>query len=168
LRPISATELIDVPRERVYDLLVDLSIRPAFTDHFIGEYRLARLDPVGIGASARFRLEAGGDWMDTAIVTVERPHLVREEGRGGRVNRVGVFTVWELAEAASPDACELTVTFWTEPANVFDRMREVGSHRGLRRGWKRALRRLRSIAEDGTAVERVTVGGGDRLPAFAR
>jgi uncharacterized protein YndB with AHSA1/START domain len=168
LRPISATELIDVPRERVFDLLTDLSIRPAFTDHFIGDYRLERLEPVGIGAAARFRLHAGSAWMDTAIVAAERPHLIREHGHGGRSNLVPSFTVWELAEGASPQSCEATVTFWTEPAKLHERLRERRMKRGLKGDWKRALRRLGAIAEDGTAVERVTVGGGDRLPAFAR
>jgi hypothetical protein len=168
LRPISTTELIDVPRDRVFDLLIDLSIRPAFTDHLISEYRLERLEPAGVGAAARFRLEGGIGWMNTVIETAERPYLIREHGRGGRSNRVAVFTVWELAEGPSPESCEATVTFWTEPGNPFDRLRERGSSRRLRRGWKHSLRRLRTIAEEGTPLERVTVAGGDRLPAFAR
>ena len=168
MRPISVTELIDVPRERVFDLLTDLSMRPSFTDHFMTDYRLQRVEPAGVGAAARFRLKHWRGWADTAIAVAEPPHLVREEGWGGRVNRVGVFTVWELAESASPEWTELTVTFWTEPANVFDRIKERGAHRRLRREWKRALRRLRALAEDGTAVDRVTVAGGDRLPAFVR
>ena len=157
-----------MPRERVFDLLTDLAIRPAFTDHFIGEYRLERLDPAGVGAAARFRIEGGVGWMNTVIEAAERPHLVREHGRGGRSNRVAVFTVWELAEGPSPQSCEATVTFWSEPGNLFDRLRERRSSRRLGRGWSHALRRLRTIAEEGTALERVTVAGGDRLPAFAR
>ena len=168
MRPISATELIDVPRERVFDLLSDLSIRPAFTDHFMTGYRLQRIEPAGVGAAARFRLDHWRGWADTAIEVAERPHLIREHGRGGRVNRVDVFTVWELAEGASPGSTELTVTFWTEPVTLFDRLKEHGAHRRLRRDFRRALRRLRGIAEEGAALERVTVGGGDALPAFAR
>lgn len=169
MRPISATTPIDVPRARVFDLLIDLSIRPAFTDHFMTEFRLARLEPVGVGASARFRVREAEHWMDTVIDTAERPHLVREHGRGGRSNRVPLFTVWELAEGASPASCELTVTFWTEPATAFDRLHErFGTARRFRRDWKRAVRRLREIAEDGAAVERVGVGGEDAIPAFAR
>jgi uncharacterized protein YndB with AHSA1/START domain len=167
VRPISATALIDVPRERVFDLLTDLSIRPAFTDHFIGDYRLERLAPRGVGAAARFRL-GGRYWMGTVIEAAEHPHLVRESGQGGRSNRVGVFTVWELAEGASPQSCEAKVVFWTEPVTRFDKLAERRLRRGLRRDWKRALVRLRAIAEEGTAVERVTVAGGERLPAFAR
>ena len=67
MRPISAEISIDVPRERVFDLLIDLSIRPAFTDHFLDGYRLARLEPVGVGASARYRIGESGPWMDSAI-----------------------------------------------------------------------------------------------------
>jgi len=169
MRPVSASILIDVPRERVFDLLIDLSARPAFTDHFMSEYRLARLEPVGVGASARFRVRETEHWMDSVIDTAERPHLVREHGRGGRVNRVPVFTVWELAEGPAPSSCELSVTFWTEPATMFDRLHELlGTSRRFRKDWKRALRRLREIAEDGTAVERVGIGGEDAIPAFAR
>ena len=166
MRPISATILIDVPREPVFDLLCDLSGRPSFTDHFIEGYRLARVDPVGTGAAARFRTPIG--WMDSEIVVAERPHLVREHGRGGRGNRVDLHTVWELAEGASPATCELTLTFWTEPATFFDRLRDrLHSRRRLRRDYRRALARLRALAEDGGAPSRVGVAGGDR-PAFAR
>ncbi len=121
-----------------------------------------------MGAAARFQIGRGIGWMGTVIEVAERPHLVREHGRGGRSNRVGVFTVWELAEGPSSQTCEATVTFWSEPANVFDKLRERRSGRRLRRDWQRALRRLGAIAEEGTAVERVTVAGGERLPAFAR
>jgi uncharacterized protein YndB with AHSA1/START domain len=165
MRPVSATITIDVPRERVFDLLCDLAVRPAFTDHFIDEYRLTRVEPVGTGAAARFRL--GKLWMDSAIEVTERPHLVREEGRGGRVNRLGVFTVWELAEGPSDSSTEVTLSFWTEPSTFFDRLSDrLRSHRGLRRNWKRALVRLRALAEEGGRPEPVGVGGGDRLPAF--
>lgn len=166
MRPVSASTLIDVPRERVFDLLCDLSVRPAFTDHFLGEYRLQRVDPVGVGAAARFRMREGKRWMDFTIVAAERPHSVREDGHGGRSNRTAVFCVWELAESASPAATDATVTFWTEPATVFDRLRErLLSHRRLRRDFGRALARLGRLAEDGGVPERVGVAGGDRLPA---
>ena len=65
MRPVSATVSIDAPRERVFDFLCDLSARPAFCDHFLVDYRLERLDPVGVGAAARFRLRHSGEWMDT-------------------------------------------------------------------------------------------------------
>ena len=168
MRPVSVTTLIDVPRERVFDLLVDLSMRPAFTDHFMTDYRLQRIEPVGVGAAARFRVREATRWMETVIEVAERPHLIRERGRGGRSNRVDLFTVWELAEGASPRSCEATVTFWTEPSTHADRLRELfGAHRRFHHDFKRALARLRELAEGGGAVDRVGVGGGDRAPAFA-
>ena len=169
MRPVSVTAPIDVPRERVFDVLIDLSVRPEFTDHFLSEFRLARVEPVGIGASARFRLEHAGVWVDTAIVLAERPHVVREEGKGGRGNRVPWFTVWELSEGPSADSTEATVTIWTEPKSVFDRLGEVGIHgRRLRRDLRKALGRLREIVENDRPLEHVSVGGGDALPAFNR
>jgi uncharacterized protein YndB with AHSA1/START domain len=170
MRPVSAQVTIDVPRERLFDLLCDLSRRPAFTDHFMEEYRLERIDAVGVGAGARFRLAGSGAWLDTVIEAAERPHLIREGGRGGRANRLPVFTVWELAAGPAADGCELTVTFWSEPANMFDRIRNpLGRSGRLRRGWNRALQRLKRLAEDGAGGEpAVTVAGVDRLPTGVR
>ncbi len=169
MRPVSATTIIDAPREVVFDLLCDLSIRPAFTDHLFSDFRLERLEPAGVGASARFRLEGEGAWLDTVIEEATRPHIVREHGRGGRLNRLPVFTVWELAESASARASEVTVTFWTEPANPFDKLRNpLGRSRRLARGWRRALKRLKELAESGAAPSPVEVAGSDRLPTFAR
>jgi uncharacterized protein YndB with AHSA1/START domain len=168
MRPVSATISIDVPRERVFDLICDLSRRPAFTDHFQHDYRLGRLDPLGVGASGRFKL-GNSPWssMDTAIEEVERPHLVREHGRGGRANRIDVFTVWELAEGVSPDGCEVKVVFWTEPKTLFDRVREpFPSPRRLRRDWAKALRRLRDLAESEASAEPVKVAGTEPLPTL--
>jgi hypothetical protein len=167
MRPVSAMISIDAPRERVHDLVRDLSVRPAFTDHFVDGFRLGRVEPAGVGASARFRLSDSGVWMDTVVEADDAPHLLREHGRGGRGNRVEVFTVWELAPGAGPQTCEATVTFWTEPASIVDRARELlVSKRALRRGWGRALRRLRDLAESGGAPEHVAIGGGDRVAHF--
>lgn len=169
MRPVSATSYVDAPRERIFDLLADLSARPAFTDHIFDDFRLARIDPVGPGASARFQIGDSGRWLETVIESVERPHLVREHGRTGRLNRVPTFTVWEIAESARHEASEVTVTFWTEPSNPVDRVGELfGSARRFRRGWNRALERLKGLAETGAAVDRVEVGGGELLPAFNR
>lgn len=168
MRPVSAKITIDASRERVFDLLCDLAGRPAFTDHFLTDFRLARVDPVGPGASARFRVGDSDVWFDTVIEGVDRPHLVREHGRGGRSNRVPTVTVWELAEGPA-SGCELTLTFWTEPANPIDRVREMlGGARVIRRGWRRALTRLKRVVESDRQVQRIALAGGDRLPSFDR
>lgn len=169
MRPVSAHASIDVPREQVFELLIDLSARPAFMDHFLSDYRLARLEPVGEGASARFLFTHPGVWLDTVIDTAERPHLVREHGFGGRSNRVGWFTIWEIAEGPSPEGSEVTVTVWTEPPNLLYRLGELGgTSRRLRRDLGRALVRLREILEGDLPVERIGVGGADLVPAFNR
>ena len=99
--PIHAETEIDVPRERVFAFLCDLAARPAFTDHFLTGYRLTRLDAVGAGAGARFRVQAPlrRVWQDTTIVELDPPYRIVERGLGGRTNRipgpsVSSQTVW--------------------------------------------------------------------------
>lgn len=164
MQPVSATASVDVPREELFALLSDLSVRPSFTDHFLVELRLSRLDPVGVGAGARFRLLESGEWLDTVIERTEPPHTIRERGQGGRVNRVPVFTVWELAEGPGGEGTEVTVTFWTEPSHPADKLRELfGARRYFERGWRRALTRLKHAAEAGEALPPVAVAGLDPL-----
>ncbi len=163
MRPISATTTIDAPRERVFELLTDMSIRPSFTDHFVSSFRLQRIEPVGVGASARFRLGDAGQWMDSAISDLDPPYRVLERGRGGPSNRIVTRTAWELVDSPG-EATELTVTFWTEPTHPIDRLHEPWSARSLRRGWRRAAERLKGLAETGETPEHVGVGGGSRIP----
>lgn len=165
MRPVSATISIDAPREQVFELLLDLAVRPAFMDHLAEGYQLLREQPVGVGAGARFRLRhAGGGWMDTVIAESEPPHRLLERGHGGRLNRVPNVTEWTLTDSPGPSGCEVSVTFWTEPTRLFDRLGEIRhSERRLARGFRRALERLRALAEAGDAPERVVVAGGDRL-----
>ena len=161
--PISAETTIDAPRERVWAVLIDLGYRPAFCDHFQEEFRLERLEPVGVGASARFRVEAPRMkvWMDTVIEVADEPQQIFERGRGGRYDRIPIHTVWELADGAGRTT-EAKVTFWTEPTNPFDRMRERGRpKRWFRRQWARALERLKELAETEATIEPVGVAGND-------
>lgn len=155
--PISLTTAVDAPRERVFEFICDLSRRPDWTDHFAGDFRLQRLESSGKGAAARFRVNAprGIGYMDTTIVEAERPHAILEQGHGGRLNRIALYTSWELT--AGPGAVTtVTLTFWIEP----------GGRRGgrwWRKRWKRALRRLRESIESGSASEhRAAVAGGSR------
>ncbi len=168
--PVSASVSIDAPRESVIGLITDLGFRPGFTDHFIDEYRLERIEPEGVGAAARFRIEHRGIWMETVIAEVDAPYRVLERGRGGRLDRVPISTAWELVEGPSADSCTVTVTFVTEPQTLPDRAMDAGrglrgAERWYRRQWKRALARLRELAESGATPERVVVAGADRIPS---
>ena len=157
------TTSIDAPRERVFDFISDLGTRDGWIDHFAEEYRLARIAAQGVGAAARFRVDApaGVRYMETVIAEVERPYRIVEHGRGGRLDRTAIRTVWELEEGPTTT---VTLTFWTVPANGFDRMREMGRTRWWRRRWSKALRRMREIIESGESVPRTEAAGGDRLP----
>ena len=164
--PISAEIEIDAPRERIFAQLVDLAVRPSFTDHFLTGYRLTRLDSAGIGAGLRFRVDTPlrSPWMDTAIVEVEEPFRIVERGESGRANRIPTRTVWELT-GASGSLTAVRVTHWTEPTHPLDRAVEglSGAAFWQGRGWREALRRLRDNVESGApAGERIAVAGGNR------
>ena len=163
--PLSAEIEIDVPREQVFAKLADLAARPSFTDHFLTDFHLTRIEARGVGAGARFRVDAPlrKVWMDTAIVSLEEPFRVVEEGRGGRANRIRNHTVWELTEVQG-GLTAVRVTHWTEPA-ALDRGLELLSAGSVwqARGWREALRRLRDELESGQADSRpIVVAGGNR------
>lgn len=164
--PISAEIEIDVARERAFALLVDLACRPSFTDHFLSEFRLTRIDSRGVGAGARFRVDAPlrKIWMDTTIVELEPAHKIVEEGLGGRTNRIATRTVWELTEGPGV-LTTVRVVHWSTPRNPVDRALEVlsGGSAWQQRAWREALRRLRDLLEDEAANQgRVAVAGGNR------
>jgi uncharacterized protein YndB with AHSA1/START domain len=163
--PFSAEVEMDVPRERVFGFLADLANRSAFTDHFLTDFHLARIESAGEGASARFCMQGPGAdlWFDTEITEAAFPHRITERGRGGRLNRIPATTVWEVVEG--PGALStVRVTFWTEPSNPLDRVREAfGRSSAARRGFRTALRRLRDLLEEGgTPTGRTGVAGGNR------
>lgn len=164
--PISTEIEIDLPREQVFEALVDLANRPSFTDHFLTGFHLLRIDPVGVGAGARFRAKGPlrSVWMDTTIVAAEEPFQIVEEGRGGRGNRIRNHTVWELTETPGR-LTAVRVSHWTDPGAV-DRGLELLSAGSVwqARGWREALRRLRDQLEsERPLAERVAVAGGNRL-----
>jgi uncharacterized protein YndB with AHSA1/START domain len=163
--PISAETEIDVPRERVYELLGDLSARPAFTDHFLSDFHLTRIEATGVGAGARFRVQAPlrKVWMDTAIVELEEPHLIVERGQGGRANRIPNHTVWELTEGPG-SLTRVRLSHWTEPGSL-DRGLELLSAGSIwqEKGWREALKRLREGLESGVwEGQPIAVAGGNR------
>jgi uncharacterized protein YndB with AHSA1/START domain len=163
--PVAVTRMIDAPRQLVFEFLSDLANRPAFTDHFIADFRLERLESSGVGAAARMRIEGPLRWMETVIEEIDPPYRIAERGKGGRLDRIPTATVWELVEGPDVATSEVTLGFWTEPAHPVDRARErLGAERRYRRNWSTALARLQELLESERPVSRVVVAGAARLP----
>jgi hypothetical protein len=167
--PVNAELAIDVQREVAFDYISDLANRPAFTDHFISDFRLFRIESTGVGAGARFRFFAPPQaiWMDTTIVELERPHRISERGSGGRWNRIPSATEWELL-AGPGSLTTVRVTYWTESGHPLDRLKEVLGAASIwyGRDWTVALRRLRDLLEAEEAPRRPPgVAGASDYPA---
>ncbi len=164
--PISAEIEVDASREAAFELIADLGRRPNFTDHFLTDLHLTRIDARGEGAGARFRVKAPlrSPWEDTTIVALEAPFKIEERGAGGRSNRIPNRTVWEI-EPGRAGMTLLRVTHWTAPTNPVDKLVESLSWGAFyqRKGWREALRRLRDIHEaEGPGGERIAIAGGNR------
>lgn len=162
--PVSAEVEIDVPRQRVFEAIADLSLRHAFTDHFLADFHLTRIESAGVGAGARFRFAVWPRqvWMDTAIVEAEGPHRLVEHGRGGRANRIPSTTLWELTEGPG-SLTSVRVSYWTEPGAI-DRGLELLSAASIpyERRWRTALNRLREQLESGDlGAHRMALAGGN-------
>jgi len=156
--------VISVPREQVFDYLQDIANHSEFTDHYLVDWHLTRIDSVGRGAGARFRVKMPGNrfsWADVTFVEVERPYRIVEVGRAGKNNRIRTLGVYELAPAAS-GSTRVRFTVQTEPYTFSDRLLEsLGARGWTRRKVKRAMRRLRTIMErDEGRGRRVTVAAG--------
>jgi len=162
--PVSVSVTIARPREEVFEYLADIANHAEFCDHYLVDWRLTREDSYGRGAGARFRLKAPLNrfpWGDVVLAEVERPRLIVETGRGGKFNRIRTLGTYEL-EPVSGDSTRVTFTFESEPGNLADRLGEaLGVRAWLRRKNARALRRLRSILEEGRdRGRRATVAAG--------
>jgi uncharacterized protein YndB with AHSA1/START domain len=162
MREVTVSAIISAPREEVFDFVADLAARPSFTDHFMDDYRLARVQPVGLGAAARFKLDAplSNEYAELTITRADRPRQIVEEIRGGRRGRNRSVAVYDFTrESANVTRVELTT--FSEPATVLDRLREIGAAGWVKRKTRKALDRLRMIFEEPDRVElkRATIAG---------
>ena len=168
MRQVNVDVHISAPREQVFDFIADLAGRPAWTDHYLKDYRLARPNPYGLGAAARFILKAplANEHVELAIVEAERPRRIVEEARVGRRGRSRSVAVYELSEDAG-GVTHVELTTYSEPAKLIDRFRQTGAAGWIKRNSKMALQRLRLVFEDppDKPLARVTVAGYEPLKA---
>jgi uncharacterized protein YndB with AHSA1/START domain len=162
--PVTVSIVVDAPREQVFDYLQDIANHSEFTDHYLVDWHLLRVDSVGRGAGARFRIKMPGNrfnWGDVTFVDVERPYRIVEAGRTGKANRIKTLGVYELSPGAA-GTTRVQFTLETEPATLSDRLLEgLGARGWFKRKQTRALRRLRTILERGESRgRRVTVAPG--------
>jgi uncharacterized protein YndB with AHSA1/START domain len=149
MREVTVSTIISAPREDVFDFVCDLAGRPAYTDHFMDDYRLARVQPIGVGAAARFRLKAplSNEYAELTITEADRPRRIIEEIRVGRRGRNRSVAVYDFTrESAGVTRVELTT--YGEPATMVDRFRQIGAAGWTRRKTRRSLDRLRMIFEE--------------------
>jgi uncharacterized protein YndB with AHSA1/START domain len=162
--PFSASVTIGRPREEVFAYLSDIANHAEFSDHYLKDWRLTRIDSVGRGAGARFKMDAPlqrFSWGDITFVEVEPPHRIVALGRGGKFNRVKTTTIWTL-DPAPGGGTEVDHMVETEPALPTDRLIEaVTGQRGwFKRKARKALRRLQGILEENEdRGTRATVAG---------
>ena len=156
--------IVGAPREQVFDYLQDIANHSEFTDHYLVDWHLTRIDSVGRGAGARFRVKAPGNrfsWADVTFAEVDRPHRIVEVGRTGKNNRIRTLGVYDLS-TASAGSTRVEFTLQTTPATLTDRLMEgLGARGWTKRKNGRAMRRLRGILERGEGRgPRVTVAAG--------
>jgi hypothetical protein len=168
LRPIEQRIVISAPREEIYEFLLDVSNRIAWMDNYLRDFRLTRVNPVGVGAGAAFEIASPLFPQRAEYQTIEgeSPRLIRERGRIGRLGRTTGYTEWELFD--NYGSTELTVTIWTEPGIRWDGIKEgLGVRPWAKRQIGISLRRLRKIFEEDAErpLARAGVAGYEPLKA---
>lgn len=169
--PVSSSVTIDCSPEEIFDYLYDVANHAEFTDHYLKDFRLTREDSLGPGAGARFRVDAPLNrfsWADVTVADAERPRRIVQRGRTGKYNRIRLVSSYVLEPAAGGAATRVTLTTETEPPRLpSDRIMEALARGWFKRKQGKAVKRLRSILEEGEqrGTRATIAGGGPRQPA---
>ena len=104
VNPFTVSTTIAKPREQVFEYLADIANHAEFTDHYLVDWHLTRIDSYGSGAGARFRIKAPltrFSWADMTFSELQPPFRIVERGRGGKFNRVRMVSSYMLSPGAS-------------------------------------------------------------------
>jgi uncharacterized protein YndB with AHSA1/START domain len=161
--PFTVSTTIARPREEVFEYLADIANHAEFTDHYMVDWHLTRVDPYGPGAGARFRIKAPLNrfsWGDMTFAEMQRPFKIVEHGRSGKYNRIRMLGTYTLSPGPG-GTTKVEYSLETTPAMLSDRVMEIfGGRSWSRRKAAKALRRLRAILEEGRdRGKRVSVAG---------
>jgi uncharacterized protein YndB with AHSA1/START domain len=150
MKPVTVTTSVDRPIEEVFEHIDDLDNHEAFTDHFMSNWSRTSESSIGVGASVRIKVKAGGrhPWSEIRVLESERPHRTVEEGRGGKGGRRHTRGTYVLGER--PDGStdiEFTLEL-LEPITTAEKLQmALGGRAYLRRLNAKAMSRLKSILE---------------------
>jgi uncharacterized protein YndB with AHSA1/START domain len=150
--PFTVSTHIALPREEVFDYLADIANHAEFTDHYLVDWRLTRIESRGEGAGARFRIKAPLNrfaWADITFAELKPPFKIVERGRGGKYNRIKMIGTYEIFEGAGPGSSRVEYTYETDAHLPSDVIPEILGGRGwAKRKAHKAMKRLRAILEE--------------------
>jgi uncharacterized protein YndB with AHSA1/START domain len=151
VNPFTVSATVALPREQVFEYLADIANHAEFTDHYLVDWRLTRVESYGEGAGARFRIKAPMArfaWADMTIAALQPPFKVVERGRGGKFNRIKMIGTYELTEPHA-GVTRVEYTYETDAKVPSDLLAEnFGGRAWARRKAKKAMKRLRAILEE--------------------
>jgi carbon monoxide dehydrogenase subunit G len=149
--PFTVSVNIALPREQVFEYLADIANHAEFSDHYLVDWRLTRIESYGQGAGARFRMKAPLNrfaWADMTIAELQPPFKIVERGRGGKFNRIKMISTYEIVEA-HPGVSRVDYTYETDAKVLSDVFAEnFGGRVWARRKANKAMKRLRAILEE--------------------
>ena len=162
MREVTVSTVISAPREQIFDFVSDLAGRPAYTDHYLSDYRLARVKTVGVGAAARFQLRApfAKEYAELQVTEADRPRRIVEEIKVGRLGRNRSLAVYEFMPEAG-GLTEVELTLLSESATPIDSIKQYLARGWVKRNAAKSLERLRMIFEEPPEkpLARATVAG---------
>ncbi len=148
--PVNVQASISAPREEIYEYIADLALRPAWCDHYLKDYRLAHPRSRGVGAAARYLIDAPLSrlYMEVTVIESESPRRIVERAHGGRNLRTKGGVTWELTRAGA-GLTRVETTYWHDAGTPREALKQrLGMHGWMTRQTRTALERLRLIFEE--------------------